>query len=120
MIASNAVIAQTYWTRLIGLLFTKDLPAGYGLFLSPCQAIHMLGMAYAIDALFLDAEGEVVGLAANLKPWAVSKIYPGASGCLELPAGTIADTNTGLGDIIERHPAFSCSQEKSVGSGDRL
>jgi len=60
----------------------------------------MFGMAYAIDAVFLDHEGVVVGLVENLKPGSISKTFWKAKGCLELPAGTLSGTDTRLGDTI--------------------
>jgi uncharacterized protein len=60
----------------------------------------MFGMTYPIDAVFLDKSGAVVGLVENIGPNKVSAYYKTARGCLELPAGTISDTGTQLGDLI--------------------
>ena len=92
--------ADNIWTRFKGLLGTKTLPPGQGLYLNECNGIHMFWMAYAIDAVFLDPDLQVVGLVENIKPWAVSKIFKGARSCLELPVGTIAATATAVGDKV--------------------
>jgi uncharacterized membrane protein (UPF0127 family) len=60
----------------------------------------MFGMAYAIDAIFLDCEGIAVGLVHSLKPWRVSRIFAESLACLELPAGTIVLSETKCGHKI--------------------
>jgi len=101
VLAARAWVAESFFLRAKGLLFTKSLAAGAGLYLAPCKSIHMIGMAYAIDAVFLDKAGQVVGIAENIKPGHLSSYYSKASGCLELPAGTVASTGTKLGDQID-------------------
>jgi uncharacterized membrane protein (UPF0127 family) len=99
-LADKVKIAASFFERLQGLLGTSCLLPGEGLFLTPCSGIHMLFMRYAIDALFLDEQNIVVGVAEQIAPWRVSKIYKQAHSCLELPAGTIAETGTKCGDQI--------------------
>ncbi len=84
-----------------GLLGTTQIEQGEGLFLMPCNSIHMFGMKYAIDAVFVDRQGKVVGLVHNIKPGQCSSVFWGAKNCLELPPGTIGDTNTETGDQLE-------------------
>lgn len=101
MLAEKLRIADNFFLRLKGLLFTASLPPGHGLYISPCQAIHMMGMAYAIDCVFVDDAGVVVGLCPEVKPWKLSPLFSRARGCIELPAGTIAATKTEVGDLLE-------------------
>ena len=61
----------------------------------------MFGMTYAIDVIFLDANNVVVGIVSQIKPGRLSRIFWKAKGCLELPAGTISNTGTGVGDQVE-------------------
>lgn len=84
-----------------GLLWRPQLKEGEGLYLDRCNCIHMFGMTYAIDAVFMDRSGSVVGLVNAIKPGQVSAAFKGATSCLELPAGTISDTTTAIGDTIE-------------------
>lgn len=86
--------------RMKGLLFTDRLPEGEGLLIQPCNSIHMIGMRYAIDAVFMDKKGVVVGVLENFAPGRVSSIFFGALSCLELPAGTVEKTGTTIGDWI--------------------
>jgi uncharacterized protein len=93
-------MADGFVSRLKGLLLTKSLPAGRGLYLSPCTQIHMFGMTYAIDAVFIDKQNAVVGLVEDIGPWGLSPLFMKATGCLELPAGTISSTGTKVGDMV--------------------
>jgi uncharacterized membrane protein (UPF0127 family) len=99
-LAANGRIVGSWFGRLRGLLFTSEIAAGDGLLLKPCSSIHMLGMTYAIDCVFLDGKGKVVGLVRRIPPWHMSALYWRAQACLELPAGTIDDTDTETGDEI--------------------
>ena len=98
--AERAFNANNPVTRFRGLLGTATLAAGEGLYLDPCNGIHMFWMSYAIDALFLDRDLVVVACVDTIKPWAVSKVYKQAHTCLELPAGTLAAGGAIVGDKI--------------------
>lgn len=95
------MIADSYFLRLRGLLFRAQLEPGEGLYLERCNCIHMFGMTYAIDAVFVDRALCVVGLVEAIKPGQVSAIFRNAAGCLELPVGTISASGTTLGDSLE-------------------
>jgi uncharacterized protein len=77
------------------------LQPGEGLLLEPCSSIHMFGMKFPLDAVFVDRNWCVVGLVESLAPGQLSRMYPKAHACLELPCGTIADTNTKIGDQVQ-------------------
>lgn len=99
-IAQNARVADNFITRLVGLLASKPLAEGEGLLITPCSQIHMIGMKFPIDALFLDKDWHVVGIVENIQPGQISKIYK-AKHCLELASGAIARSATQLGDSLE-------------------
>ena len=64
----------------------------------------MFFMKYPIDAVFVDGEGRVTKIVPNLKPWRVVWWARGAKDCLELPAGTAAETGIQVGDVLRRVP----------------
>jgi uncharacterized membrane protein (UPF0127 family) len=101
LLADQVKLANTFFKRLRGLLFTKSLPNGEALLIQPCNSIHAFGMAYSIDALFLDKENIVIATLSNLKPGQLSQLYWQARSCLELPAGTIAQSGTAIGDHLQ-------------------
>jgi uncharacterized membrane protein (UPF0127 family) len=101
VLATRARLADSFVTRLAGLLFSPPLQPGEGLVLQPCNSIHMFGMKFALDAVFVDKQSRVVGVVESIAPGQISKYFPNANACFELPPGTIADTNTKVGDQVE-------------------
>jgi hypothetical protein len=101
VLVENGRVAADIWTRLRGLLGHPPLQPGEGLLLRGERAIHTIGMGFAIDALFLDREGRVRHVIAEMVPYRLSPFVRAANGVLELPAGTLARTGTTLGDMIE-------------------
>ncbi|MCL6570428.1 MAG: DUF192 domain-containing protein [Bacillus sp. (in: Bacteria)] len=99
-LANHLAIADTFFKRLKGLMFSKSLPAGHGLLIRPCQAIHTFFMKYSIDVLYLSKDFEIVGLDETLKPAKVGKYQKRATSVLELPSGTIQKTETKIGNYL--------------------
>ncbi len=100
-------VADRWWLRLRGLLGQPDLPEGAGLLLEPCQAIHMLGMRFPLDVAFLDSSGAVVAAYHALAPGGRTGWHRAATTALELPAGTLQASGTGVGDVIVCTPEAS-------------
>ena len=93
-------IANTFWARLKGLLGAPPLHPGEGLLLDPCQAVHMFGMKQALDVAFLGPAGQVVAVYHDLRPGQRSKYHRKARQALELPVGTLEETDTRVGDLL--------------------
>jgi uncharacterized membrane protein (UPF0127 family) len=91
VIVEELEVARSSWSRFVGLMGRPALPAGAGLWLEPCNSIHMFFMRFAIDVLFLDRQNQVKKVMLNLKPWRISPIVFGARTTVELPAGTLKD-----------------------------
>ena len=100
VIAEHLEIADTIWSRFMGLMFRGELPAGHGLLIRPCSSIHMFFMRFALDAAFVDGDGRVIRVYPGLKPWRTTRIVRGAKACLELPAGTLGAAGVGVGDVL--------------------
>ncbi|MFN8546269.1 MAG: DUF192 domain-containing protein [Candidatus Binatia bacterium] len=90
VVAERLRPARTHWRRLVGLLGTRALGEGEGLWLEPCRRVHTLGMRYAIDVVVLDATLAVLRTVEALAPGRFSPPVAGAASVLELPAGTVA------------------------------
>jgi uncharacterized membrane protein (UPF0127 family) len=99
-IATDVAVAEGIWSRFMGLMGKRDLPAGHGLCLKPCSQIHMFFMRFPIDAVFIDGDGRVLRCYPDLKPWRITRIVSNAKACLELPAGTIAGAQLQVGDVL--------------------
>ena len=100
-LAGRLRAAHTHWTRLRGLLGAEPLAPGEGLWIKPSRRIHMFGMRYALDLVFMDDGGRVMRLVHALPPNRISPRVAGASSVLELPAGTLAATTLAEGDRVE-------------------
>lgn len=86
-------IADRFFDRLKGLLGHPPLGPQDGLWLEPCNSVHMFGMRYALDVVFLDAEGRILRLIPQLRPWRASPIVPRAKVAIELAPGSIERLN---------------------------
>jgi uncharacterized membrane protein (UPF0127 family) len=93
--------AGSFLERLAGLLRTRHLPSGAGLWIAPCRCVHTFGMRYPIDLAFVGPADLVVGVSPALPPNRISRFCPAALGVLEVPAGTLEATGTGAGDRLE-------------------
>jgi uncharacterized membrane protein (UPF0127 family) len=100
-IASHVETARDPWQRMKGLLGTSHFPQGQALVITHCQSIHMFFMKFPIDVIFCDSQDKAVGLCANIKPFGLSPIFFKASYAIELPSGSIASSQTQVGDQIK-------------------
>ena len=81
-------LAANPWRRMRGLLGRKGLPAGHALLIRPCNAIHTLGMRFAIDVRFYDRQGHRVKEVLNVRPghwwvwggWRAHQVLESAAG----------------------------------------
>jgi len=83
-----------------GLLGRRELREGESLLIKPCKSIHTIGMRFPIDVVFLDKKNNVIIVRTSLPPNRMTGIYLNAASVLELAAGTLAATDTGVGDRI--------------------
>ena len=102
-LATELRVAESFGTRLRGLLKTKAQEFGFGrgLWIHPSKGVHAIGMRYAIDAVYLDRDKRVIHIQQGLKPWRLGPIRREAQSVLELPAGAVERTNTQLGDQVQ-------------------
>ena len=100
-IAQNAAAADTFLSRLKGLMFSPGFGQADALVLFPCNSIHTWFMRFPIDALCLDAGGAVVDVAHNLRPWRFFFPRGRAKTIIELPSGTLARCGVGPGDSVK-------------------
>lgn len=98
-------VADRLWPRMVGLIGREALPEGEGLWIEPCNSVHMFFVRFPIDVLFLAHDGRVVAVEHALRPWRMTRPWFGARVALELPAGTAARTGTVVGDRIARETA---------------
>jgi uncharacterized protein len=78
------VVAEGFWTRLIGLAWSRRArhPA---LLLPRCRSVQTFGMRFALDLVWLDADGCAIRIDRDVRPWRVRSCR-GATAVLELPS----------------------------------
>lgn len=88
-LSSNVLVADNMTSRLIGLMFKKQLVGADGLLLDPCNSIHTFFMRYSLDIVFIGKGNKAVKIIRDLKPWRMTWIYFRAYKTLEVPAGKL-------------------------------
>jgi uncharacterized membrane protein (UPF0127 family) len=100
-LSNNVAVADTLLKRMKGLLGKSTMLTGEALLIKPCISIHTFFMKFPIDVIFLTKRNHVITVIRNLKPNRLTRLYPKAVSVLELPAGVLQVTDTGVGDEIE-------------------
>lgn len=99
-LAKDARLADTFISRLAGLLGRKGLGPSEGLILRPCDSVHTFFMRFVIDVIFVDRNNTVIKVYPRLKPNRLTPVFFKAYYAVELPAGTIQSTQTKEGDTL--------------------
>ena len=100
VLATCLTLADTPQARQKGLLGRDGLAPGEGLWIIPCQAIHMFFMRFSIDLVYIDRQKRVRKVKSSIAPWRISTCLT-AHSVLELPAGIVRETGTRRGDSLE-------------------
>ncbi|MBP2632302.1 MAG: hypothetical protein H6Q70_2930 [Firmicutes bacterium] len=96
------VVADNFWTRFKGLLGTSSLQESQGLLLCNCNSVHMVGMRYALDIIYLDKAGAILKIVENLNPWQISCCWK-AQDTLEIKSGMIHRFGWQVGMELQWH-----------------
>lgn len=100
-VGNNIELADTSLTRMFGLLGKRGLDAGGGLWIKPSSGVHTVGMSFSIDVVGLDRDFKVIKLWRCLRPFRVTSVSLKLRSVLELPCGTISQSQMQVGDQIE-------------------
>ena len=104
ILADKAIIADSFFSRLKGLLGRAKLEQGEALVIPGCNCIHTFFMRFAIDVLFLDAGGKVVGKVEDMQPFRVSAISFRANRVIEFSSKALQNVAIQIGDIVNIEP----------------
>lgn len=99
-ILESAEMADSFTTRLKGLTGRMQLEESCGMIIKPCRSIHMIGMRFDIDVLFVNKNEEICHIIAPLKRMKISPYIAKAKYVIECPAGTVHDKNIEVGDKV--------------------
>lgn len=89
IIAGRVKKADSFCSRLVGLMGKKSMPEGSALVLKPCKSVHTFFMRFSIDVAFLDQGGRVLHVITEMPPFRVSPYVKEAWTVVELPGGTV-------------------------------
>ena len=96
-------VADNLFTRVRGLLGRTNLKPDEGLLIRPCPSIHMFGMKFSLDVIFITSDNIVTDFVENIAP---GKAYIAKAHCgkphaaIELPVGAIASSGIQTGDVL--------------------
>lgn len=100
VIAERAAVLDGFVERLVGLLGRDRLEPSEAVIFPRCSMVHMFGMKFSIDLVFCSREGEILCTCRNLRPWRISPYVAAAHYAIELPLGSIAQFELGVGDVL--------------------
>ncbi len=100
-LATKVKKADSFMTRLIGLLKRRNLGPEEALWLVPSKGIHTIGMKFSVDVIFVDKDNKVTNLVANLAPFRATRFNLAAHSVMELPDGMIKKSRTEVGDQLD-------------------
>src|SRR4028119_1862029 len=61
-------VADNLFTRVRGLLGRSGLEPDEGLLINPCPSIHMFGMKFPLDVVFITTDNVVTDFVENIAP----------------------------------------------------
>ena len=101
IVADRVTVASRRLQRAVGLLGRSHLDPGEALWITPCNGVHTWFMRFPIDVLAMDANGVVVDVVSDMKPWRMRLPKAGSASVLEFRAGTLANAGMKLGHRIK-------------------
>jgi uncharacterized membrane protein (UPF0127 family) len=101
MLLREAEVADSFSARLRGLIGRSGLVKDTGLIITPCNSVHMMGMKFSIDVIFVDKNHRIIKIIPNMKKRSVSPVIWKAKYVIEAPAGTVQSRNLEINDQIE-------------------
>jgi uncharacterized membrane protein (UPF0127 family) len=102
-------VADTFFSRLRGTMFKKELHRGLILSLPSDRsrsgsAIHMFFVRFPLDIIFTDKNKKVVDT-VSIDPWKTYTPKKPAKYVIEMKKGIIKESNTEIGDELD----FTCN-----------
>jgi len=99
--APKLEVADTFFSRMKGLLGKSGLSIGEGLLIKPCKGVSTFGMQFPIDVIFLDRHNRVIATMGEMPPNRLSRLHLRATAVIELPSRTIETASIKIGDRVE-------------------
>ncbi|MBS0192677.1 MAG: DUF192 domain-containing protein [Proteobacteria bacterium] len=94
VVAARLLVTRGPLERMRGLLWRPPLQRGEAMYFAHCNAVHTVGMRYAIDIAFLDASGMILRIVSALDPMRMAACMR-AKATVEFAAGECARAGIG-------------------------
>ena len=102
LLAENAKLCKTIFSKSIGLMFSKKIiPLVFSFDKEKIIPLHMFFVFYPIDVLFLNKNKIVVEIKKNFMPFSFYTPKDMSMFVIELPQGAIDKTKTEVDDKIK-------------------
>lgn len=99
-VASSVELADSFVSRLVGLLGRDRLPEGQALWIKRCDSVHTWFMRFSIDVVFVDSSMTATKVCRGLKPWRLTMPAFRPRSAFEMPAGTLDRSPVSRGDRL--------------------
>ena len=90
VLLSELEIAETFWSRFVGLQFRRQLRPQQGLLLRPCSSLHTCFMRFPIDVVMLSSDNVVLGVKHAVRPWRAVFCVAGTKSVIETAPNAIS------------------------------
>ena len=105
VLAHDLKVADTFFTRLKGLLGKDSLNNGTALWIKDCPSVHTFFMKFNIDVIFLDKKMKVTRVVKNLPPWRCTRFFQYRNkSCLEMKSSKKISELVTEGDVLDVRP----------------
>lgn len=100
VLSVSADVANGLAGSWLGPGFSVSMRPGGGLWGSSGRLLHSIGLTTPIDVVLLGPLNQVLEIRENFRPYRVNLLGPEIAGWAALPAGTISESKTEVGDEL--------------------
>jgi uncharacterized membrane protein (UPF0127 family) len=101
IILNEVLLADSFFTRLRGLMFKKCIRESQGMLIKPCDQIHTFFMKFPIDVVFINKNGIVQEIIEDMSAGRTSRFVKQAGSVIEMNAGLIKKHSIKIGSFVE-------------------
>lgn len=105
VLSLGADVADGLVDRWGGLALGAHLRPGGGLWIHASRVLHTIGVSSRVDVVCLDPANQVVDIQEGFRPFRVKWLPDHISSFLELPARTVHESQTEVGDDLAISPS---------------
>ena len=110
VLSIGADVADDFVSRCVGLAPGTHIRPGGGLWVSAARVLHTIGVTFPVDVVCLDPRNQVVKIEEDFRPFHVRLLGDHISSFLELPARTVHESKTEIGDELQITPTKPIQQ----------